>query len=367
MKGSPAEWVALFNAECERLENERSDRDTAKVQLQRFWVDANSYDVPYTEAAEEIKAFLRRLYPPELVVDAADEFVTLEFPPRLYLLQPIVQEKNLVMKYGPRGIGKTLASLGMALAAATPGKFLKWTGQYEAPVLYIDGELPQEVLQRRLVDVSNSTGMKIPKWFHLITPDRQPERRLPNLAEAAGQEIFSRVIDAYEPKLIFLDNLSTLVRSGEENDASSWQSIQDWLVWQRSRGRTVVLDHHSGKSGDQRGTSKREDVLDVVIKLVHPAGYNPKDGARFEVHLTKARDVRGEAAEAFEARLEGNAWTVKPLEQAKADLVRSLQRQGLSAKEIEKETGISYSYALRVIKKDQQMDLGEDQARGVTR
>ena len=50
---------------------------------------------------------------------------------------------------------------------------------------------------------------------------------------------------------------------------------------------------HAGKSGDQRGSSAREDILDTVIKLSRPHDYRPEDGARFKVELTKARHFAG--------------------------------------------------------------------------
>ena len=57
--------------------------------------------------------------------------------------------------------------------------------------------------------------------------------------------------------------------------------------------------HHQGKTGDQRGTSAKEDILDTVIRLDRPKDYRSEQGARFEVHLTKARGIsaRPEQAE----------------------------------------------------------------------
>lgn len=51
--------------------------------------------------------------------------------------------------------------------------------------------------------------------------------------------------------------------------------------------------HHAGKSGAQRGTSKREDVLDTVVALKRPGDYVTSQGARFEVHFEKARGIFG--------------------------------------------------------------------------
>ena len=74
----------------------------------------------------------------------------------------------------------------------------------------------------------------------------------------------------------------------------------------RRRGISVLIVHHAGKGGQQRGTSRREDVLDTSISLRHPADYSPVEGARFEVHLEKARGVHGDAAKPFEAQF-GNS------------------------------------------------------------
>jgi putative DNA primase/helicase len=64
-----------------------------------------------------------------------------------------------------------------------------------------------------------------------------------------------------------------------------------------------LLVHHSGKSGEQRGTSRREDVPDTVIGLRRPEDYEPRQGARFEVHVEKSRAHFGDTGRPFEASL----------------------------------------------------------------
>ena len=92
-------------------------------------------------------------------------------------------------------------------------------------------------------------------------------------------------------ELVVFDNLSTLVSAGRENDAESWDAMQAWLLHLRRRGVSVLMIHHAGRGDNARGTSKREDVLDTVIHLKRPEDYMTTEGARFEVHLTKARGV----------------------------------------------------------------------------
>ena len=52
-----------------------------------------------------------------------------------------------------------------------------------------------------------------------------------------------------------------------ENEADSWGPVQAWCLRQRAAGKSVLLIHHAGKGGGQRGTSRKEDVLDTVMSL----------------------------------------------------------------------------------------------------
>jgi hypothetical protein len=71
--------------------------------------------------------------------------------------------------------------------------------------------------------------------------------------------------------VIFVDNISTLARTGRENEAESTSAGVGARA--ATRGRSVVFVHHAGKGGAQRGTSRREDVLDSVIALRRPQDY----------------------------------------------------------------------------------------------
>ena len=153
-------------------------------------------------------------------------------------------------------------------------------------------------------------------------------------------------------KLIIVDNISTLVRTGRENEAEGWLPVQGWFLKLRAAGKSVLAIHHSNKSGKSRGTSKREDVLDTVIRLEHGSGYSPEQGACFEVHYEKNRGIYGEDVKPFEAQLitgdQGEAiWTTRTLEDSTYDKVAKLANQGLSKAEIATELEIHKSSAGR--------------------
>src|SRR5262249_12498404 len=144
-------------------------------------------------------------------------------------------------------------------------------------------------------------GMPSDEYFRLITPDLQ-EFGIPDLSSEEGQAAVEALLS--DGDLLVLDNLSTLCRGGKENEAQSWLPVQRWLLALRRRRLSVLSLHHASKGGAQRGTSRREDVLDTVIVLPPPDEYSPVDGAKFEVRFEKARTLCGEAAKPFEASME---------------------------------------------------------------
>jgi hypothetical protein len=273
------------------------------------------------------------------------ELMEMKMPEREYVISPILQQRNLSMIHAPRGVGKTHVALGIALAVATGGVFLRWKAPKPRRVLYLDGEMPAEAMQARLA--SMTSGMEIgPEegFFCLLNPDLLGGP-MPDISSEEGQAAIDPYLTGVE--LVVLDNLSTLCRSTRENEGDSWGPVQGWLLELRRRGIAVLVVHHSGKNGSQRGTSRREDVLDTVLNLRHPKDYSAAQGARFEVHIEKGRNLFGADAEPFEAQLDvqdGVAiWSVADQADPVTERAIELLRAGSSLRVIESEVGISKS------------------------
>lgn len=304
------------------------------------------------EAAEHAHAFGHNL--PALVSLDMGEFLSMPIPERGFLLSPVLPVQGIGIMYAPRGIGKTFAALSVAVAVASGGAVFNWRAPMPKKTLYVDGEMPATSMQSRLTALVS--GMSVPplalKNLSLITPDLQP-CPMPDLSTMSGQMMLEPFLKGVD--MVVLDNIATLCRTGKENESQSWQTMQAWLLELRRRGITVLLIHHAGKSGDQRGTSAREDIMDTVISLRRPREYSMAEGARFEVHLTKARGILGDDAKPFEANLvtEGNVlqWHIKELEDVELEELKRLLSEGYSVRDCAEEMGKSKSAIHRLKRK----------------
>ena len=225
----------------------------------------------------ELDAHIGRIDRKQVSAIDYGEFLRRKLPPRRALLAPWLPMAGLAMIHAPRGIGKTHIALGTAWAVATGTGFLRWkvpedVGAYR--VLLLDGEMPGAVLQQRLDRVVKASGHTPPLADYLqIAASDLTRDGLPDLADPAAQERYADIIG--DADLIVVDNLTTLCRGLKENEADSWTPVQNWLLAQRRQGKSVLVIHHGGKSGAQRGTSRKEDVLDTVIGLRKPPITNP--------------------------------------------------------------------------------------------
>lgn len=133
--------------------------------------------------------------------------------------------------------------------------------------------------------------------------------------------------------------------------------MQQWLLRLRRKGLAVLLVHHAGNNGRQRGTSRREDALDTVIALRRPENYSPEQGCRFEIHFEKLRNrVDQGAAAPFEANLETMLvegqevirWTDQDLVPPILNRAAGLFQSGLTVREVAAALKISKSEAGRL-------------------
>jgi hypothetical protein len=117
--------------------------------------------------------------------------------------------------------------------------------------------------------------------------------------------------------------------------------------------------HHANRHGAMRGIGRRADAMDLVMALRRPRDWRPADGARFELHLEKARHLTGAALAPIEAQLRTidgrGAWHWSEAGTVLLRRAAPLFQQGMSAEAVGKAIGVSRRTAFRLQRRAREM------------
>ncbi len=245
----------------------------------------------------------------------------LNIPPREFIVEPFLPKASLSMIYAERGIGKTWLTLSLAVAVSHGDDFLAFPVSKARHVLYIDGEMALYDLKSRIIalDDGDNDHLHLLPSESLFRMDRPLNINAVEDQQRIVEVIQTMIAEGSPPELIVLDNLSSLSAGTDENNNSELDKLLHWLVGMRHLNLAILLVHHAGKSGDQRGASRREDLLDTSIKLSRPKPQKgPKggdnnddepdeehDGAFFELEFVKTRGIRPMPHKFFMRLVEG--------------------------------------------------------------
>jgi hypothetical protein len=247
-------------------------------------------------------------------IDALNESVVtskelhdLQLTLRRKLLDNWFCEGDLGFIFAFRGVGKTWLALAIAQALSTGGKLGDWQAHASVKVLYVDGEMPPDLMRDRCRGLKASNAN-----FEFLNHEILFERtgKVLNIANRQIQDAISKRCIETGVKVLILDNLSTLASGMKENEADSWEQVNPWLLDLRRRKIAVVIVHHAGRSGEMRGTSKREDNVFWIIALDDAKKKaDDKRGARFISRFTKPSRNTQEEVPAYEWHLVTDAAT----------------------------------------------------------
>ncbi|MDF1659431.1 MAG: AAA family ATPase [Verrucomicrobiales bacterium] len=221
-------------------------------------------------------------------VDGVD-FLKMDLPDRPRLMGDWFRKGDLGFVFAPRGIGKTWFCYLMISALTQGRKLDEWEVPEEVKICLLDGEMPPDGVQERLKALGVS-GRNLTVLSHQFLFDESGKS-----FQLASDEQRTGLLDYCVTKgidVLVLDNLSSI--SGiSENDNDQWPQIGDWLLDFRRHGIAVIVIHHSGRNGQMRGASRREDPAFWIIKLDDSRERTAtEDGARFVTTFTKNRNAR---------------------------------------------------------------------------
>ena len=212
----------------------------------------------------------------------------LDLPPRNPLLGDWFKEGDLGFIYAPRGLGKTWLSLAISTAVANGRRLGPWQAHGVWPVCYVDGEMAVDDMLGRMAGMEagpNFTTLNHEALFHI-------SGRVLNIAEPETQLALTDYCLETGKRVLVLDNLSCLASGMEENRSDHWEAVLGWLLTMRRHKVAVILIHHSGRNGEMRGTSKREDAAFWVLRLdaVDTDKAGEEKQTRFISRFTKERN-----------------------------------------------------------------------------
>ena len=276
-------------------------------------------------------------------MQAGHTFTNQSIPSRPALLGSFLRAGDCGFVFAPRGVGKTWISLLMAGAIARGESLGEWEAGDAGPqrVCYIDGEvnLPDAIERAALVDLPDSVH-----WLHHEQVGDACGRGI-NLVSPAQQSALTATLKERGINVVILDNLSCLFRGMAENEADAWELVLEWLLELRREGITVIVVAHSGRNGEMRGTSRREDAAHWILKL-EDASETDSRGARFKSRFTKNRNARDASASCppliWSLATDGGNLSVNCERSNDVDALVEMVKAGLStAGELAKEFNVS--------------------------
>jgi len=263
-KGDISDWLEFY----------RNDKEALAERLNIMIADIPEYKPPKNPSIKD--AILR-----------ASEFQSRPIEPRRSYLHPWLREQSIVLVSGFRGIGKSWFGLQVLIAVAIGKQFGPWQSESPVPCLYLDGEMPCSDTSERLKMLQASNDCDL----HIYSEDYANELGLPraHLGNSEWRDEMKLVLIDLGIRVWVVDNIASLASGLDENAKKDWDPINAWLLELRFSNISTILLHHVGKEGHQRGTSAREDNIDISILLKQPHDYSPEDGCRFIPQFTKAR------------------------------------------------------------------------------
>lgn len=281
-----------------------------------------------------------------------------ECAPVEYAIQPLLSSRGTGEIYAWRGTGKSFIGTQMAVDISL-GKEMMFGGHKNGGghwpitrayrVLYVYGEMDDSTIKERSITIARMNNGQLPTDEQLGTmcKDYQKDWR-PKISTYRDRKFIEDRIFGYGYEGVILDNISTLWPAAQEKQSDRSAELAEWFTDLNQRGIWVIFQHHAGKSGEQRGDSEKEDMLDFVIKLRRPANYKVQEGLRIEVHIEKNRfkPERNQWLMPFEIHLTKDAngdpaWLTRPAHESQLRAAFEMFKNDMPVMFVGQEVGVS--------------------------
>lgn len=201
-------------------------------------------------------------------------------PPVAWAVEQLLMPGSVNMIYGPPGVGKTFATLDLAVcfALGVPWADLKLMG---GPVLIVDEESGKRRLAERLGKClrGHYADEKLP--IHYVTMAGC------DLRGAADQAALRDLVERTGARLVLIDALVDVALGADENSVKDMIPVLHGLRQTvDATGATALLIHHPNRAGSYRGSSAIAGALDAILEFDKASGTQ----ALWDLRTEKQRD-----------------------------------------------------------------------------
>jgi hypothetical protein len=257
--------------------------------------------------------------------------------PRRYLCQDLVLAAYVTLLHGDGGVAKSL--LALALAVAVAGNSREWLGRRieNGRVLYLDFELDAEEQARRVHQLCDGAGHKIPpKDLLYMSAVGHTTREAFEAAREACNE--------HAVELLIVDSYGVALHGDAEHARDVIGFHQEYLEPLRALGTAVlVIDHQSrlqaGQSYQQKGAFDSVYKGNLARSVIQVEATERGEGT-LTVRLRQKKHNFGPLAEPFSVRLTFSDETV------------TLEAVELKASELAEETTLTAPERVRLALED---------------
>ena len=323
--GNGDKFKVLWNGDWKQLYESHSEADMALCSILAFWLSdavvidqmfrlSKMFRDKWDRSVGQGKTYGQLLIEKTLLhregsitanslVVEIDLFKEMVMPEIKTIMSPWLTFGSTHMIYARRGVGKTFFAMSLSLAITHGSGFGDWELEEAVNVMYVDGEMLPQMMKDRIIDLQPNYAKKQKNWYILSSGINLQNGGLAiNIAKQYWQDFIFNEVITKDIKLVFIDNISALTSGIEEDKSTSWDSIAVWINKLKQTGCAVVLIHHAGKTGTQRGTSAREDALDTIIFLRKTTD-DATVGVDVDIVFEKSRHIAGSAVATSNARL----------------------------------------------------------------
>lgn len=206
-----------------------------------------------------------------------------EFEDKKWIVEKLAPRNGIIAISGFPGCFKTWIVIDLILKVAMGEKFLGKFETDQSPVLFIDEENGEKLIQERvgLLGYHDDLPIYLASYSNFIINPKNVEKTIDFCLEK-------------NIKLVIFDSLIR-IHNGNENDAGEMAAVLNGMKQLAKNGITVIFTHHNRKpSGNQRGNSAHEmrGSSDILAAVNSHLAINSKEAEGFiEIKQTKLRDA----------------------------------------------------------------------------